>query len=180
MQQVVTDRTGAAFPDFIEQRVLEPIGMLNSTYEQPLPDSLLDLAGSGYYADGVAVPGGHHVYPEIAAAGLWTTSADLARFIIELQLSLRGESNKVLTRENAELFITEVESDYGLGIALRSLRGPPYFWHAGANDGFRCAMIAHISRGHGLVIMTNSDNGQPKLTEAVIKLVGRREGWPGY
>jgi CubicO group peptidase (beta-lactamase class C family) len=180
MEQVVTDVTGIAFPAFIRERVLEPIGMDNSTFEQPLPDSLLQAAGSGYYADGVAVPGGHHIYPEIAAAGLWTTPTDFARFVIELQLSLRGESNKVLNRENAELLVTEVMNDYALGIALRSDRGQRYFWHAGANDGFRCAMFAHLSRGYGLVIMTNSDNGEPDLSEAVIELIGRRESWPGY
>lgn len=57
MQQAVEDVTGATYPEFIRGRVLQPIGMDNSTYEQPLPASLLDSAGSGYYANGVAVPG---------------------------------------------------------------------------------------------------------------------------
>ena len=179
-QQAVMDVTGTTFPEFIRERVLEPIGLNNSTFEQPLPDSLLDSAASGYYANGVAVPGSHHIYPEIAAGGWWTTPTDVAHFLIELQLSLRGELNSVLSKENAELLVTEVRNDYALGLALRSDRGQPYFWHAGANDGFRCAMIAHLSKGYGLVIMTNSDNGEPELSEAVIKLIGRREGWPGY
>ena len=179
-QQVVMDVTGSSFPDFIRERVLDPIGLSNSTLEQPLPDSLLDRAASGYYANGVAVPGGFHTYPEIAAGGWWTTASDVARFITELQLSLRGESNKVLSQANAELLVAEVRNDYGLGLALRSEHGQQYFWHAGANDGTRCAMIAHTSRGYGVVILTNSDNGEPKLTEAVFELIGRREGWPGY
>jgi CubicO group peptidase (beta-lactamase class C family) len=176
--QLVQDVTGSTFPDFIRERVLEPIGMEHSTYEQPLPDSLLGYAASGYYANGVAVPGGHHIYPEIAAAGLWTTSADIARFVIELQLSLRGESNKVLTKENVELLLTEVKNDYALGFGLRRVNGQQFFWHAGANDGFRGGMLGHLSLGYGVVVQTNSDNGSD-LTEAVIGLIGSREGWQG-
>ncbi|MDH3292350.1 MAG: beta-lactamase family protein [Gemmatimonadota bacterium] len=179
MDQAVRDVTGTTFPAFIRERVLEPIGMANSTFAQPLPASLFDSAASGYYADGTPVPGSHHIYPEIAAAALWTTPTDFAHFLIELQLSLRGESNRVLTQANTALLVTEVRDDYGLGFALRSLRRQPYFWHAGANDGFRGAMVAHRTGGHGVVIMTNSDNGL-ELSEAVIELIGKREGWPGY
>jgi CubicO group peptidase (beta-lactamase class C family) len=177
--QAVEDVTGTSFPELIRERVLRPIGMDNSTYEQPLPDSLFHGAGSGYYASGVAVPGRHHIYPEIAAAALWTTASDVARFLIELQLSLHGESNKVLSRANAELLLTEVKRDYALGFDLWTYKGQPYFGHGGANDGFRSKMIAHRTDGHGVVILTNSDHGL-ELSESIIELVGRREGWPGY
>jgi CubicO group peptidase (beta-lactamase class C family) len=177
--QVVRDVTGTGFPAFIAASVLEPIGMDHSTFEQPLPAAWYDSAASGYYADGTPVPGRHHIYPEIAAAALWTTPSDYARLLIELQLSLRGESNRVLTRDNTEMLLTEVKNDYALGFGLRSLHGDLYFWHNGANDGFRGAMVAHLSRGHGVVVLTNSDNGH-ELAEAVIELIGKREGWPGY
>ncbi len=179
MDQALRDVTGITFPELMWERVLQPIGMENSTYEQPLPEALWDSAGSGYYASGMAVPGRHHIYPEIGAAGLWTTPTDLARFLIELQLSLRGESNKVLSRESTELLLTEVRNDYALGFAVWSDGGQQYFGHGGANDGFRCSMVAHRSGGYGVVVMTNSDNGSD-LSEAVIRLIGRREGWPGY
>jgi len=179
MEQAVRDVTGATYPDFVGERVLQPIGMANSTYEQPLPDSLRDSAASGYYASGTAVPGGHHIYPEMGAAALWTTSADLARFLIELQLSLRGESNRVLNRQNTELLLTEVERDYALGFDLWVHRGEPYFGHGGANDGFRGRMVAHRTAGYGVVVLTNSDNGL-ELSDAVLRLIGQREDWPGY
>lgn len=179
MEQVVRDVTGETYPDFIRERVLQSSGMDNSTYEQPLPTSMLGSAASGYYADGVAVPGGHHIYPEMAAAALWTTPADLARFLIELQLSLRGESNRVLSRESAELLLTEVKRDYSLGFDLWIHKGQPYFGHGGANDGFRGRMVAHRTAGYGVVILTNSDNGL-ELSAAVVRLIGEREGWPGY
>jgi CubicO group peptidase (beta-lactamase class C family) len=179
MEQVVLDVTGAAFADFIWERVLAPIGMLNSTYRQPIPDSLLEATATGYYADGSAVPGRHHIYPELAAAALWTTATDVARFLIEVQRSLRGESNRVLNRATTELLVTEVKDDHSLAFFLRSIQGEPYLWHAGANDGFRGGMAGHLSAGHGVVVLTNSDRGN-ELTEAVIDVIGKRESWPGF
>lgn len=179
MDQAMRDVTGLSYPDFVRQRVLTPIGMASSTYEQPLPAALRDLAASGYYADGTAVPGGHHIYPEIAAAGLWTTAEDLARFLIEHQKSLRGESNRVLTREATALLLTEVKRNYALGFDLWSIEGQPFFGHSGANDGFRSRMIAHPGGGFGVVILTNSDNGD-QLADAIVRLIGEREGWPGF
>jgi len=176
---VVRDVTGTTFAEFMANRVLAPIGMEHSTYEQPLPDAWRESTASGYYADGTAVPGGHHIYPETAAAALWTTASDYARFLIELQLSLRGQSNRVLTRENTQMVLTEVMNDYALGFSLRSLHGQTYIWHAGANDGYRGGMLAHPTLGYGLVVLTNSDRGD-QLTEALFEVIGRREGWAGY
>ena len=175
----VQDVTGTPFPSFIQDRVLGPMDMLESTFEQPLPEAWRGRAASGYYANGSAVPGGHHIYPETAPAALWTTPADYARFLIELQLSLVGESNRVLSAENAQMLITEVRDDYGLGISLRGMHGQRYIWHAGANDVFRGGMLAHPSLGYGLVVLTNSDRGND-LTESLIEVIGKREGWPGF
>lgn len=177
--QVVRDVTGTTFWEFIHERVLAPLEMVHSTYEQPLPQSLGDSAASGNYADGSAVPGGHHIYPETAAAALWTTPSDYAQFIIEIQRSLRGESNRVLTRANTEMMVTEVMHDYALGLNLRSLHGQTYLWHAGANDGFRGGVLAHPTLGYGVVVLTNSDRGN-ELTESVLEVIGKREEWPGY
>jgi CubicO group peptidase (beta-lactamase class C family) len=178
-QQAVEDVTGIAFVEFMRQRVLQPIGMDQSTYEQPLPPPLRDQAASGYYADGTAVPGGHHIYPEIAPAALWTTPSDVARFLIEIQRSLRGQSNVVLSQDNATLLVTEVKRDYSLGFDLWLIHGHLYFGHSGANDGFRGRMVASRTGGYGVVILTNSDNGH-LLSDAVVELIGKREGWPGF
>ena len=177
-QQAVMDVTGTAFPQFMWERVLAPAGMEHSTYRQPLPDSLVGMAASGYYADGTAVPGGHHIYPEIAAGGLWATPTDLAAFLIELQRSLRGESSRMLRRESVEQLLTPLQAGYALGIGVTSEGGETYFRHEGANDGFRCAFKMHATSGDGAVVMTNSDRGL-ELSEAIFQLLGKREGWPG-
>jgi CubicO group peptidase (beta-lactamase class C family) len=179
MQQALTDVTGTPFSELMRGRVLQPLGMQSSTFEQPLPEALRDSASSGYYTNGTEVPGQHHIYPEMAAAGLWTTPSDLARLLIELQLSLRGESNLVLSQENTELLLTRVMSGYALGFFVWSNGDERSFGHGGANDGFRCFMVAHRTGGYGVVVMTSSDSGAD-LTDVVVDLIGIREEWPGY
>ncbi len=41
-----------------------------------------------------------HIYPEMAAAGLWTTPSDLSRFAIGVQEALAGRSDKTLSQED--------------------------------------------------------------------------------
>nr|MCU0649994.1 beta-lactamase family protein [Gemmatimonadaceae bacterium] len=77
-QLVMTDVTGESFPALMRRLVLAPLGMRNSLYEQPLPDSLASRAATGHRPDGTMVQGRWHTYPEMAAAGLWTTPSDLA------------------------------------------------------------------------------------------------------
>jgi CubicO group peptidase (beta-lactamase class C family) len=92
MQQMMLDVAHEPFPKLLHDTVLAPIGMTHSTYEQPLPVALQAHAAAPYTAKGEPVEGGAHTYPEMAAAGLWTTPSDLSRYIIENQRSLKGEA----------------------------------------------------------------------------------------
>jgi CubicO group peptidase (beta-lactamase class C family) len=94
MQQMVIDVTGQPFAQFLQKTVLGPIGMTSSSFEQPLPNHVAARTAAGYYADGSPVRGRWHVYPEIAAAGLWTTPTDLAKWAIEVQEALAGRGQR--------------------------------------------------------------------------------------
>ncbi|MDZ7969997.1 MAG: serine hydrolase [Nostoc sp. DedSLP03] len=78
-QQVLVDLLGQTFPEIMHELVLEPLGMTNSTYQQPLPNDWLTLSATAHLGSGIPVEGKHHIYPEMAAAGLWTTPSDLAK-----------------------------------------------------------------------------------------------------
>lgn len=106
MQQIVVDTVRLPFPAFLYDTVLARIGMAHSTYQQPLPASLRSSAAIPYDGNGVPVPGGSHTYPELAAAGLWTTPSDLARYIIEIQTSLQGKSNHILSADMTRQMLT--------------------------------------------------------------------------
>src|SRR5207249_4962706 len=82
----------------MRELVLEPLGMRSSTYENPLPERLWDQAATGHRAGAKPVSGYWHVYPEMAAAGLWTTASDLARCAIGVQQCHVGTRGALLSR----------------------------------------------------------------------------------
>ena len=75
MQLALTDLTGKAFADLMREKVLEPIGMANSTFQQPPEAAMAELTSRAHDGMGKAMGPKWHVYPEQAAAGLWTTPA---------------------------------------------------------------------------------------------------------
>lgn len=180
VQLAMMDVERKSFEQIMEERILTPLAMTSSTFQQPLSQPNLTKAATGYYENGSSVPGRHHIYPELAAAGLWTTPSDLALLLIEIQKSVQGTSNRILNRELAELMLTPPLGDsYSLGFTLTKIRGESYFGHGGANDGYRCVMLAHKTAGVGVVIMTNSDKGE-NLLNKVIDLTAETYSWPGY
>jgi CubicO group peptidase (beta-lactamase class C family) len=178
-QQALIDVEGKPFPQILEETVLKPLGMAVSTYEQPLPAGLLKFAAAGHEAQGRPIPGKRHTYPEMAAAGLWTTPSDLARFALGLERSLDGKPGALLSREMALKMVTPGLGDYALGLGVNRRGGAMYFTHGGSNEGFRCLLLAHREKGYGAVVMTNSDNGDQILPE-VVRAIAAVYQWEGY
>jgi len=179
VQQLLMDITGKPFPEIMRSTVLDPLGMTHSTYRQPLPAEWARQAASGHRSDGTPVNGRWHIYPEMAAAGLWTTATDLARFAIEIQRAWRGESHTVLSRRMIHQMLTSQKDRVGLGLFLGGEGRRLRFYHGGSNAGFRCFLTAYVATGQGAVVMTNSDNGQPLAME-IIRSIAREYDWPDY
>jgi CubicO group peptidase (beta-lactamase class C family) len=179
MQLLLTDVTGMPFPPLLRNTVLEKIGMQHSTYQQPLPPDWAKDAASGYRSNGDPVAGKWHVYPEMAAAGLWTTASDLAQFAIEIQKSREGRSNRVLSREMTNQMLTRQIDGAGLGLMLGGTDQAPRFSHGGADDGFQAFLIGTLDSGKGAVVMTNSDNGI-SLAQEILLSIAAEYGWPDY
>lgn len=160
MQQALSDARDRPFAAIMRDGVLGPIGMNNSTYEQPLPPERDRNAARAHSREGTAMGPKWHVYPEMAAAGLWTTPSDLARFVIEVQRSSIGQSNRVLSRTTVQEMLSPVGvGDYAIGFGISKIGQGWYFAHGGSNWGFRATLIAHKVKGYGLVIMTNAEQG---------------------
>lgn len=176
-QLVMTDVTGKSFPALMKELVLDREGMTDSTYEQPLPTAWQSRTATGTYRNGNSVHGKWHIYPEMAAAGLWTTPTDLAKFVIEIALSKQGKSNKVLTQKAVEEMLTHPPSapEFGIGFAVPADR-PGEFGHNGADEGFQAQLIMNADTGQGVAIMANSDNGILVANEYVRSLA-REYGW---
>lgn len=179
-QQALCDVTGEPFAALVRRLVLEPSGMTRSTVQQPLPVDQWPDHSAGHLDDGWPTAGRWHVYPEQAAAGLWTTAHDIARFAREVGLSARGESNHVLTEATARRMLTPLDGGpTGLGVFIDDVGGEIYFQHGGSNVGFKNQFYVHQGRGDGVAIMTNGDGGGA-LGQELLDAVARVYGWPGW
>jgi CubicO group peptidase (beta-lactamase class C family) len=176
VQLMMVDQLEKPFPQIMKETVLSPLGLENSSYEQPLPPALAARAATGTYPSGKSVEGHWHVYPEMAAAGLWTTPSDLARIAIEVSKARAGKSKSVLSQAMAKQMLTRQSEGFGLGFQLE---GGDRFGHGGANEGFQSNLIAFADSGSGVVMMANSDNGM-LLFERIAASIASEYGWKSF
>jgi CubicO group peptidase (beta-lactamase class C family) len=178
-QLIVMDVTHQSYDAYMWDNVLKPLGMGMSSYTQPPAADKQKFLATGYRSDGKEVVGKYHVYPEQAAAGLWTNPTDLSKYIIETQLSLQGKSNKVLSQQMTKLRLTPyIDSNAAFGVFIEKKGGEKYFGHNGADEGFLSVYTGGVENGNGVVVMVNSDNGS--ILSEVINSVAKVYDWKDY
>jgi CubicO group peptidase (beta-lactamase class C family) len=179
MQQMLLDASHQSFPQLLHETVLAPIGMTHSTYQQPLPSSQRNDAATPYDEKGKMIAGGAHTYPEMAAAGLWTTPSDLAKYATEIERSFEGNANHVLSRDMTQQMLTPGKGNYGLGVQIGGSSSDPYFTHGGVNEGFESLFVAYRNHGDGAVVMTNAQGGL-ELANDLMRSIATEYGWPDF
>jgi CubicO group peptidase (beta-lactamase class C family) len=180
LQLLIEDVTGRPLHELARELVFEPLGMDHSSFQKPLPEGLLAKTSSGHLRDGSPMRGHWYLDTGSTCCGLWTTPADLARFAIEIQKSLRGESNEILTAGSAGLMVTpQSPSPAGLGMFVQRRNGTVYFSHSGGNLGFGCHVVASADGRYGAAVMTNSDVGGA-LYPALLRSIALEYQWKDY
>ncbi|HEV7406599.1 MAG TPA: serine hydrolase domain-containing protein [Chthoniobacteraceae bacterium] len=192
LQQWVIDVSGQPFADYMKQAIFEPLGMVHSTFECPLPAARWPEAAHGY---GYALAGGQankeleraelpwqwNNFPESAPAGLWTTPSDLALFVMDIQRTKAGASSAVLSQEMVEKVLTRVPGcKWPLSLGNLVLEHPgeknAEFRFSGTNAGFQCGSFGTVHSGQGCVIMYNDHLGEAFPTD-FRNLVAKVYGW---
>ena len=179
MQQMMIDVEKKSFPLLMDDLVLQPLEMSNSTFNQPLQGEQLKAAATGYLPDGSMTKGKRHTYPEMAAAGLWTNAEDLAKFTVNIQKTMKGESERVLSKSMTNTMLTPFVEDFtGLGFFINKMNDEKYFGHGGWDEGFSSKLIAHMDKGYGLVVLPNSNH--PEFIAEIIRAVALTYQWDKY
>src|SRR5262249_41761710 len=113
---------------------------------------------------------------EMAAAGLWTTASDLARFAIEVQRAIAGKSH-LLGRALARQMVTEVKDGDGLGVFLQGKGRGLRFSHGGRGHGFDAFLVAAAETGQGAAIMINA-NDNSRAVGRILRTIALAYRWP--
>jgi CubicO group peptidase (beta-lactamase class C family) len=183
IQQLIADITGQPFARAARDLILEPLGMTRSTFEQPLPDDLRPAAARDDWRS----------YPESAAAGLWTTPEDLARYVRALQDALAGRDSAVRPQTAAQLLTPYARlpakgewnllpilgmrppDSCGLGMFLH---GRDRFSHVGGAASFFSVLTASAADRTGAVVMTAA-NPRP-FPFRLLLAISDEHNWTGY
>ncbi len=171
LQQVLQDISGQPFASLMQQAVLGPAGMTSSFFA---PSGALEPAQAAFAAmghqNGSVIAGGYRIHPESAAAGLWTTPSDLARFNLALSCLLHPN---ILAEALKPQF-----DDSGLGFVVDPFTGR--YGHDGGNAGFESRWLADAQDcGRAIVIMANA-NGARSLMDEVIRAIAVAQGWTSW
>jgi CubicO group peptidase (beta-lactamase class C family) len=176
IQQILIDVTGEPFPDLMRELVLQPLHMVHSTFQQPIPEKLRPLVAMPYDKDGKAIAGGPHTY---AVADLWTTPSDLALFALAIQDALAGKPGVIVSPWTArEMLQPVLVGFYALGFAIAGNGANRYFSHPGANLGYLSFFFAY-EKGDGVVLMSNQQYSKALMLE-VIHALAKQYGWTEF
>jgi CubicO group peptidase (beta-lactamase class C family) len=183
VQQLITDVTSVPFPDLMIEIIFAPLGMRNSTFLQPLPTEDVPRAAEGHSIQGEPISGGWYIFPELAAAGLWSTSSDLALFLIEVIASIKGQSNEILSHKMTQEMLQAQGGDgtwgFGMGFLRAGDGNTAHITMGGSNQGYRCKMLAFLETEQGAVVMTNGEGGE-ELNNEVLRGLAHMYGWPAF
>ncbi|HOY77486.1 MAG TPA: serine hydrolase domain-containing protein [Hyphomonadaceae bacterium] len=176
LQLAMTDVSGKDFPTLTHDLVLAPAGMTRSSYVNPLPEANRANAATAHHGDGTSVAGHAHIYPEMAAAGLWTTPGDLARLALTVVADARGDKDALLGPEITRQMLTTQIGTWGLGFELDQMSDGQVFSHGGSDEGFEAFLYAYTDGHGGAAIMTNGQNGAALAQEIRVALAATY-GW---
>jgi CubicO group peptidase (beta-lactamase class C family) len=182
-QLVLEELTGLPCVALFARDALGPLGMTDSTFAQPLPEALWARAATGHDQGGLPVAGRWHVYPEYAAAGLWTTAADYAGFLIGMQAAARAEGGALSPEGVAAMMTAQPHSTHGIGPEISGTGNSLRFGHSGGNRGFRCDSRAYLHLGKGAVVLVNGEgvgNAGWTLTRELMNAIARAHDWPDF
>ncbi|GLR83984.1 hypothetical protein GCM10007857_06940 [Bradyrhizobium iriomotense] len=177
-QVAMEDATGRPFAELVSAYVLRPLAMDRSGFFQPPGHAQRASFALAHDDGGREIAGGWHVYPEYAAAGLWSKPSDLARIVLAMIAAHRGDAQTVFGGSGVTAMLTSVDDlGYGIGVALAGEGNGRIAMKRGNNLGFRSGFVACPGTGQGAVVMTNGNDGEP-VVDALLDALAEHYRWP--
>jgi len=164
LQLIIEEVTGMSFAAYMQQHVLDPLGMTNSSFT--IDDRILKASSLEHNSYGKVID--FELFTAQAAAGLHTTIEDLTRFALA---SLQVAPNPVLKSSTIDRMrepAPHTDGFYGLGYSIRGLPGieTKLFGHGGSNDGWQCTLQLNADTRDGFLMITNGATGYAVYDQA--------------
>lgn len=160
---------GAAYDAAMQEMIFDPLGMKSTTFDYARALAGDHAAPHGDNIDGkpsvASMDINYSIVPARPAGAVWTSSADLIRYVqLELNLGKLPNGKQLVSAQNLlERRAPQVSlgegSFYGMGLIVDRTYGVPMVSHGGSMSGFKSNLYFLPDYGVGAVLLTNSDNG---------------------
>jgi len=182
---VLEDLYEAPFAGIMQDLLLDPLGMADSTFEQPVPDDVATRIAVPYLPGGEPLPDGPRVFDTSASGGLTTTPGDLVLYLMAVQRALGGDADGPIPLPIAEAMMqrqrgttlpdhcfptgtpgkSACDTSWGLGFDVNldatyghAPDGEPtggWFGHTGFNSGYLSLLLGSKAGGNGMAVLLN-------------------------
>ncbi len=179
LQLLLMEKLNMSFSELMQEELFNPLEISNSTFEQ---ENLLKIRNDialAHLENGEVVENGYHLYPEMAAAGLWTTPMDYAKIVCEIQNEYQGNSNLILSEEMAKNALSRHYWHMALGFIMDEEGDSIALNFSGGNHGYICDIYSYLNAGSGAIIMSNSNNAGP-LIESLFYSISKEYKWSNW
>lgn len=189
---LVAARGGGSFPEVVRDVLLLPLGMTSSGARGPAPDVALAytpeneetgrdgraFAGLGDAVGQRRVRVYHDADAMAPAFGMYSTARDLARFVAMLLGVVEGspmsEESRRQMLELQQPFPDDPQSGWTYGLRRTHDEHGVLHRHVGWFAAYRSHLVLRVDRGVGVVVLTNSDDGQPDVIAAALERAALR------
>ncbi|PFS63352.1 penicillin-binding protein [Bacillus cereus] len=161
IELLLEDITGKPFNLLLEEYIIQPLQLKNSTVFSPEDINKMETFACGHNKNGTVTNEKYPFYPFAASSGIWTTPTDLSALVIEIIHSLQRKGKLKLSQKTVQDMISPQGCSKwtGLGVFLDDSNEGLQMHSLGWGVGFQCMLICYPYRGNGAIIMTNTDIG---------------------
>ena len=158
--KIVERVSGQRFPDFVQSRVLAPLGMTHTRLRDDVAMSIPGLA-VGYTKRGGAWQRSTPNFDVLGSTNLETTVGDLLRLAENLERPVVGDSSIVRQMLTPSVLASGDTTSYGFGLSLVRDRGLRVAEHEGRDPGFRAYLGRWLEAKLSVALLCNSTELDP-------------------
>lgn len=178
VQSVLESLYDKPIKEIAQEKFWQPLGLENISYEQKHAEYQgMDLAHGSQYGHWLLGDWNRHTIQ--AAAGLWTSTPDLARLLLTVYQSLSTDNPNFVRAETLSVIREPSHPFMGLTFYRHSDENGEYLFHGGINKGYESHFVLYPELGSGAVIATNGQGGDALALE-IMRSLSRYYQWPNY
>lgn len=177
LELLIETLSGQTYINFVKENILEKVDMNDTTFLMQKNSEINNIA-CGTDANDNKIASGWKLYPQLAAAGIWTTPNDLANLATNIIASYKNSPHGLFSSTSINHILKrQINSTYGLGFHISECEHALCIDKAGATEGYRSIMLVYPELGNAIIVMTNSSKGTA-VFKNVLRAVEDYYNWP--